>query len=79
MDPWSTLIDAGLKFIETFTAPPAPNDTNRTNGNTTGRMSAWVEDDPATGKPCLKVPLPEPATLNKLAEGLSQLLSGLRR
>ena len=32
--------------------------------------------DEATGKSCLKIPLPEPEVMNSIVSGLSQLLAG---
>ncbi|MDD5033568.1 MAG: hypothetical protein PHE55_02320, partial [Methylococcaceae bacterium] len=68
VDPWSDLIGAGVKWMETFAAA----------GSEEGAR-AWVETDEKTGKSYLKMPMPEPEAVQKLAEALSGFLAGLRR
>jgi hypothetical protein len=38
-----------------------------------------IERDPRTGRDVLKIPLPQPQTVQRLADALGGLLSGLRR
>jgi superfamily II DNA or RNA helicase len=73
-DPWAPLIEVGLKFVESLTASNVSGNNKKNN-----EASTWVETDPATGRSYLKLPIPEPATVQRLAEALSGLLSGLRR
>jgi hypothetical protein len=40
---------------------------------------SWIETDAATGKSYLRLRVPEPATVQRLADALSGLLAGLRR
>ena len=40
------------------------------------RASSWGQTDPATGKCYLKLPVPDPQTIQRLAEGLLGLLGG---
>ncbi len=68
-DPWSPLIDAGLQLIQTLAQPR----------DAAGGSPAWIERDPQTGRDVLKLPLPEPATVRRLADALGDLLAGLRR
>ncbi|OGA13556.1 MAG: hypothetical protein A3H32_13000 [Betaproteobacteria bacterium RIFCSPLOWO2_02_FULL_63_19] len=72
-DPWASLVDAGLKLVESLAAP-------RTGDERQARASAesWLETDPRTGRTYLKLPAPEPETLQRLAGALSALLAGLR-
>jgi hypothetical protein len=42
------------------------------------RESPWVHSDPATGQRYLKLPMPDPQTVHRLAEGLLSLLGGRR-
>ncbi|HUG23968.1 DEAD/DEAH box helicase [Piscinibacter sp.] len=68
-DPWAPLIDAGLELVQTLA---------RGNGHA-GERPAWIERDPHTGRDILKLPVPEPDTVKRLAEALGGLLAGLRR
>ncbi len=64
-DPWGPLLEAGAALIEQLAVGHAAK-------------SPWVEIDASTGQPFLKLPLPEPAALQRLLTGLSSLLAGLR-
>ncbi|MFN0317442.1 MAG: DEAD/DEAH box helicase [Burkholderiales bacterium] len=70
-DPWAPLINVGLKFVESLAAAGASKDAKG--------GASWIETDARTGQSYLKLPIPEPAAVQKLAEALSGLLSGLRR
>ncbi len=68
-DVWAPLLDAGLKFVAGLSA-----------GAGAGRgASSWVETDAASGRQFLRLPLPEPAALQGLVQGLSKLLADLTR
>jgi len=41
--------------------------------------AAWIERDAAAGRECMKLPLPEPATLERMAQGLAALAAALHR
>ena len=67
-DPWFALMQVGTQFVAALTAandPKAP-------------AHPWIERDPATGEPSLKMPLPPPATARQLADTLSALADRLR-
>ena len=66
-DPWAPLLDAGLKFVESLAAAPG------------GIQAAWVETDATTGRSFVKLALPEPAALQRLAERLTGLITAIRR
>jgi hypothetical protein len=72
-DPWAPLLDVGLKLVESLAE--ARNGNDRSNADS----PAWTEVDPDTGKSYLKIPVPDPATIQRLAAALSELLVGLRR
>ena len=74
LDPWGPLIDVGLKLVETLAAA---SDANGTKQN--GASPSWIETDTRTGQRYLKLPVPEPAAVQRLADALSGFLSGLRR
>ena len=64
-DPWAPLLDAGLQLIESLAGHPD------------AAASPWVQTD-AAGQRYLKLPLPEPQALQRLADGLAGLLGALR-
>ncbi len=73
-DPWATLVDAGLKLLESLVAPQF--DEGR---SAHAAPDSWLETDPQTGRTYLKLPAPAPETLQRLAGALSTLLAGLRQ
>jgi len=74
-DPWTPLIDAGLKLVASLAA-------GRAGAGAAVRSDAaasWIETDPGTGRQSLKLPLPEPATVQRLADALHGFLKGWQR
>jgi superfamily II DNA or RNA helicase len=73
VDPWASLVDAGLKLVETL--------ANRhcADGDPSVAPAQWIERDPRTGREYLKLPMPEPETVQRLAQALGGLLAGLSR
>ena len=69
-DPWAALVDAGLELVELLTR-------SRSGDATEPGMA--IERDPRNGRDVLKIPLPQPQTVQRLADALGGLLSGLRR
>ncbi len=76
-NPWVPLLSAGLKVLESWAAPPS----RETNGGhrATGTRDAWIETDGSTGRPVLKLPLPEPEVLEQLTVALSRLVASFKR
>ena len=74
-DPWAPLLEAGLQWVAALAEPPAPADRSDVRGN----RAPHITLDPVTGKRSLTLLLPDPATLRRLAEGLTGLLAGLQR
>ncbi len=74
-DPWAPLLEAGLQWVAALAEPPAPADGSDVRGN----RAPHITIDPVTGERSLSLPLPDPATLRCLAEGLIGLLAGLQR
>jgi superfamily II DNA or RNA helicase len=66
-DPWAPLVDAGLALVQAL----IPGGAGRPPG-----LDAAIERDPATGRDFLKIPLPQPQTLRRLADALGDLLAG---
>jgi hypothetical protein len=65
----SQLINAGLNLLTEITAPKA-------NGEADGKAaSSLLEIDEQTGRSYLRLPLPDPAALTKLAAALARLLA----
>ena len=70
-DPWAPLADAGLALIQSLMPGEAVSATQA--------GGAAIERDPVTGRDFLKIPLPQPQTVQRLADALGGLLAGLRR
>jgi hypothetical protein len=72
-DPWAPLIEAGLKFVESLSAA-------RTSEARQAVATPWsIETDGRIGKSYLKLPVPEPETVQRLADVLAGLLAELGR
>ena len=75
-NPWGPLLDVGLQLVQTLAAAHAPRPAD---GNAPLAPPAWLETDARTGQTYLKLPVPDPATVQKLADALGGLLAGLKR
>jgi helicase-like protein len=67
-DPWQALAQVGAQFVA---ALAAANDAD-------APAHPWIEKDPTTGTPSLRMPLPPPEIARQLADALSALVHGLR-
>jgi superfamily II DNA or RNA helicase len=70
-DPWAALVDAGLRLLDALSPREA-------GGSSTG-LGASIERDRATGRDVLRIPLPQPQTLARLAQAVGGLLARLPR
>ena len=70
-DLWAPLLDAGLQWLSALAAPPAPGGV--------AADSMRITIDPRTGQRSLTLPLPDPATVQRVAEKLTELLARLQR
>ncbi|GIK97168.1 MAG: helicase [Alphaproteobacteria bacterium] len=68
-DPWQAVVGTGAQFAAALAAAGDPN----------APAHPWIERDPASGAQSLKVPLPPPETVRRLADVFSALADGLRR
>ena len=85
-DPWAPLLEAGIGFVESLArrSRAVPEEGAQALPCTATLADAAerllrVERDPDTGRGYLKLPVPEPQTVQRLAESLGSLLVGLRR
>jgi len=69
------LLEVGLKWIAALTEPPA----SANGANVLGHRAPRLMTDPTTGKRSLTLPVIDPATVQRLAEGLAGLLVRLQR
>jgi hypothetical protein len=69
VDPWQVLAEVGAQLVSAVAAASDP----------TGRAHPWIERDPATGARSLKVPLPPPDVMSRIADAFSSLADLLRR
>lgn len=70
-DPWAPLVDAGLALLQSLVPGDAAGGLRA--------VEATIDRDPVTGRDFLKIPLPQPQTVQRLAQALGGLLAGLRR
>jgi hypothetical protein len=68
----SGLINAGLNFLTQIALP----ERSAGNGGNGKAVSSLLETDDKTGRSYLRLPVPDPAALNKLAAALAGLLQG---
>ena len=62
-DPWAAILEAGAAMLQGMAASRA-----------TGAAPIAIERDPATGQASLRLPLPDPAVLRRLAQALEPWL-----
>jgi hypothetical protein len=67
--PWQVLVDAGAQFIAALTSANGPTASN----------GITIERDPSTGTSHLKMPLPPPETVQRLADAFAVIAESLRR
>jgi hypothetical protein len=68
-DTWAPLVDVGVKLMQTLAEQLSARDG----------AQQWIETDTRTGRPYLKLPVPEPVAVQRVADALNDLLSGLTR
>src|ERR1700676_4377604 len=68
-EPWSGLLQFGVELASALSA----------SDDGAAAAHPWVERDPATGARSLKLPLPPPDTVRRLADALSAISDALRR
>ncbi len=77
-EAWGELLAAGMSFLEKLgQAAAGGTHPSRRSGQQAGPPALppqLVERDETTGRPCLKLPLPEPDVMAKLADALTTLL-----
>lgn len=73
-NPWAPLLEVGLQLAQTLaqahSASSVPDGEPKPGG--------LLETDPKTGQRYLKLPVPEPAVVQNLANALAGLLAGLK-
>ena len=67
-DPWAAILEAGAAMLQSLAA------ARGVNGSATGASPISIERDPVTGQASVRLPLPEPAILQKLAKALEPWL-----
>ena len=73
-DSWQGLFDAGVEFLSrlaSLSAQPAAQDGGRASAH-----APSLETEPGSGRRYLRLPVPEPEALARLAAALSGLLAG---
>ena len=67
-DPWAAILEAGAAMLQSLAA------ARGANGSATGSSPISIERDPVTGQASVRLPLPEPAVLQKLARAFEPWL-----
>lgn len=67
-DPWQVLVKAGAQFAAALASAGDPN----------APAHPWIERDPTTGAQSVRLPLPPPEAVRRLADAFSALADGLR-
>lgn len=68
-DPWAPLLDVGMQLVAALAQATDADNPKR---------PAWIEEDSATGKSFIKLPVPDPQTVQRLAGALGELIARLR-
>jgi hypothetical protein len=68
-DPWAPLLDAGMQLVAALAQATDANNPQR---------PSWIETDSASGKSFIKLPVPDPQTVARMAGAIGELLSRLR-
>jgi superfamily II DNA or RNA helicase len=76
---WTPLLSAGLKVVEALAAATPPAKGVGNGGEEVATTGRWIETDARTGRPYLRLPLPEPQVVQQLSDALSRLIAGLAR
>ena len=81
--PIGELLQSGARFLMELgralspsveqTAADSPNGDGKSRSNP---LERFITTDETTGKPCLKIPMPEPEALSSFVSGFGQLLAG---
>jgi SNF2 family DNA or RNA helicase len=81
--PIGELLQSGARFLMDLgraLSPPAEQTAAETTAKEgdirSNHLERFIATDETTGKPCLKIPIPEPEALSSLVTGLGQLLAG---
>ena len=67
-DPWAAMLEAGAALLQGLAA------ARGANGAGNGASPITIERDPVTGRASVRLPLPEPAVLQRLAKALEPWL-----
>ncbi len=67
-DPWAAILEAGAAMLQSLAA------ARGVAGSATGAAPISIERDPVTGQASIRLPLPEPAVLQRLAKAFEPWL-----
>ena len=73
---WADIAAAGVSFLEKLGQALAAAGTPLDAPSRAGAASALITHDAKTGRPYLRLPLPDPETLQKIAASLAALSKG---
>ena len=67
-DPWAAILEAGAALLQGLAA------SRGAGGADTSAAPIKIERDPVTGQPSIRLPLPDPAVLQRLARAFEPWL-----
>ena len=70
---WTDVVSAGVKLLDNLTRALAGGTPGTRGAPGAGLPAGMLARDEQTGQPCLKLPLPEPETMQKILEVISTL------
>ncbi|MGI9301970.1 MAG: DEAD/DEAH box helicase [Gammaproteobacteria bacterium] len=71
-NPWQPLLELGQQFVSSFVERARGTDEA---GN--GSTHHWIDKNPETGQPYLRIPVPDPQTVSRLADALGAVLKSM--
>ena len=73
-DPWAAILEVGAALLQGLAQSRGAGDAGAVTGKGTALATIKIERDPVTGQASVRLPLPDPALLQKLAQALAPWL-----
>ena len=73
-DPWAAILEAGAAMLQGLAAARSAGGASIASSASTAATPFAIERDPVTGQASVRLPLPDPAVLQRLAKALEPWL-----